>query len=119
MQKSQRLWLWISSILFILPEIIWSPLTNFIYSLYAPTVNGSTQILRDSFLLDSRFEFLYFFIILIQLLGILIFIRNWMQVKNLIRSKLSYTLILFFSILLGVGTFFIVYLAFAINNISF
>ena len=119
MRKLQKIWLWVSSILFILPEILWSPLGNFLYSFFMPTVSGSSQILRDNFLLNSKFEFLYFVIFLIQLISIIVFTINWVHFRNYIKSKLTYWTVLIFSILLSLVTFFIIYLAFAVSNINF
>ncbi len=119
MRKSQKIWLCVLCVMFILPEIVWSPLLNFIYSLSATTVDGSTQVLRDSFLLRSKFEFFYFLILLIQLLSIVLFTIRWVRVKNFLKSKLIYNVILTLGVLLGLVTFCVVYLAFAINNIGF
>lgn len=59
MQKSHKIWLWVSVGLFLIPEILWSPLGNFLYSFFIPTVSGSSQIWRDSFILNSQFNSLY------------------------------------------------------------
>ncbi|OGI64859.1 hypothetical protein A3H53_04795 [Candidatus Nomurabacteria bacterium RIFCSPLOWO2_02_FULL_40_10] len=116
---SKKIWLLVSSILFILPEILWSPLGNFIYSLFVPTVNGSSQIWRNNFLLDSKFYSLYITILLIQLIGIVVFVVNWVRFKNYLKSKLAYFVVLILSIFLSFTTLLVLFIAYAVHNISF
>jgi hypothetical protein len=119
METKQKTWLWISLIMFAMPEILWNPIVNFMYSLFMPTINGSTQIWRESFLLNYRFDFLYKIILLVQLIGIVTFTINWARTKNNSQSRLTYWVVLILSILLSLLTLFIVYLAYAISHISF
>ena len=119
MDKSQKIWLWASMTLFILPEILWSPFGNFIYSFFLPTVHGSSQIWRDNFLLNSRFDSLYKIILLIQLVSIIIFTINWARYKNYFKSRLTYWFVLILSIFLSLAALFVVYLAYAVSNMSF
>lgn len=70
MTKGQKVGFWGVLGLFILPELLWSPVGNFIYSLMKPTVNGSVQILRDNILLTTSNNNLYSIVLFIQLLGL-------------------------------------------------
>ncbi len=40
MTKSQKIWLGIFLAMFIVPEVLWSPVGNFIYSIVKPPLNG-------------------------------------------------------------------------------
>ncbi len=105
--------------MFVLPEILWSPLTNFVYSILMPTVNGSSQILRDSFILNYKFNSLYLLILLFQLVGVACLTICWIKLKNYFRSKTTYLVILVLSSFLSLVTLLIVYFAYVISNISF
>lgn len=94
MTKIQKVWLWVSLVLFVLPEILWSPLGNFLYSFFMPLVHGSSQIWRDNFLLNSQFNSLYEIILLVQIASIIVFTINWVRFKNNIKSKSTYWIIL-------------------------
>jgi len=119
MQKSQKIWLWIPAALFFLPEILWNPLVNFLYSFFMPIINGSSQILRDNFLLNSGFEFLYLLILLVQLVGAIVFTVNWVRFKSNLKSSSNYFTVLIFSILLTIINISVVFLAYAVSKISF
>src|SRR3989344_6363136 len=115
MSKPQKIWLWVSAVLFLLPEILWSPLVNFAYSFFMPTVHGSSQIWRDSFLLNSQFESFYIMVLLIQLLSIIAFTLEWIRLRNSLKSKSTYLIILILSILLSLATIFILFLVYGIS----
>jgi len=69
--KTQKVWLWISATMFLVPEILWSPVANFLYTLYKG--GNRPVILRDNFLLDSDYRKLLIWIVFVQLIGILFF----------------------------------------------
>lgn len=72
MTKQQKIWLWIGLCLAFVPEILWSPVGNFIYSWTQPTVNGSVQLLRHNFLADSDITAnVYSLILFFQSVGLL------------------------------------------------
>lgn len=119
MSKSQKIWLWVPASVFFLPEILWSPLGNFLYSFFMPTVGGSSQILRNNFLLDSRFESLYLIIVLIQLVGIILFTINWVRFKKYFKTPLIYFSVLVLSIFLVLTNLTVIYLWYAISTIDF
>jgi hypothetical protein len=56
--------------LFLIPEILWSTLLNFYYSFLKPTIGGSSQVLRDNFLLRSDNIDIYLLILVIQTIGL-------------------------------------------------
>jgi len=119
MNKMQKIWLWVPTTFFLLPEIIWNPIGNFIYSLFMPTINGSSQIWRNSFLLDSKFYYLYIIILLIQLIGIMFFTVNLARYKNSFKSRLAFWIVFVFGFFLSLITIFVIYLAYSVHNISF
>jgi hypothetical protein len=115
MIQKQKIWLGIFLAMFILPEILWSPIINFIYSVFNKTINGYPQIWRGNFLFEYRFEFLYKTILIIQLISILSFIFIWLKNKNKLNNNLLFFLILFLSVLLALILLPIIYLVIFFN----
>jgi hypothetical protein len=69
MTKKQKIWLSVSGLMFILPELLWSPIVNTYYYLFNfSSVNKI--ILRNNFLFDYKYESLLKLVITIQLIGI-------------------------------------------------
>ena len=119
MNKKQKIWLWIFLAMFVLPELLWSPIVNLIYSIITPTINGSFQVFRNNFLLNSNFDFLFLPVLLVQFVGILIFTINWVRVKNNIQNKIIYRLVLILSILLSILSAIVFFVGYSVSNISF
>ncbi|MDQ3245199.1 MAG: hypothetical protein M3P22_02570 [bacterium] len=70
MEKSRKMWLWIFVGMGVIPELLWSPIYNFLYSFFKPTTNGSIQVFRDNFLINTDNIYLYLFILFIQIIGL-------------------------------------------------
>ena len=70
MTKSQKIWLTVSAGLFLIPEILWSPIINFTYSFVKPTIHGSAQIFRDNFLINLDNTNLILLILFLQNVGL-------------------------------------------------
>ena len=51
--KLQKGLLWLFGAMFLVPEILWSPVGNFIFSLLTPPIGGYPQLLRNNFLFNS------------------------------------------------------------------
>lgn len=109
----KKIWLWVFMIMFLLPEIFWSPIINFIYSFVKPTINGSIQVFNHNFLLNTEDNNLYLFILLIQIIGIF---GTLVQVRKL---NLNMVLKLLIYIILGIIlilTIFIFYILFSTRH---
>ena len=115
MSKMQKTWLWIFGAMFVVPEILWSPIGNFIYSLFSRPVNGYSQLLRKNFLFDYQYESLLKIIIFIQLIGIVLFFIFWLKNKINIQSKILFWIVLFLSLLVLLISLFIAYIVFLFN----
>jgi hypothetical protein len=115
MSKMQKIWLGIFASMFLVPEILWSPVMNYAYSLFAPTVKGSYQLLRYNFLFGYQQENLLKFIIFIQFLGIILFFIFWFKNKKNIESKLFFWSVLFLSVIFSCITFFVFCLVFFLS----
>lgn len=118
MKKVQKIWLWVAMAMFIIPELFWSPICNFLYSLLMPTVHGSSQILRDNFLLSSQYNLLYQVVLLIQLIGSVIFTIIWIHSKSNLESKSVFWVVSILACLLALINLFVVYMAYAIGHMS-
>ncbi len=87
MTKKQRIGFWSILGLFILPEVLWSPVGNFIYSLLKPPVNGSVQVLRNNFLLTNKYDNFFSAVLFIQLLGLFASAVYLIVMHNSVRNK--------------------------------
>lgn len=115
MTKIQKIWMGIFIAMFAVPEILWSPIGNFIYSFLSPTVGGNYQLLRNNFLFDYRFENLLKFLVFIQSIGIVLFLIFLLKNKSAIKSKILFWTILFVGFLICFTTLFVFYLAVIFN----
>ena len=104
MKKVQKIWLWVFFAMFLVPEILWSPAGNFVYSWYMPLLNGSVQTLRNNILLKVDNYNLYSAILFVQFLGLfaaflmLVGLRKKIYNKQLLWSGLVLSLL--FSVIL-------------------
>ena len=112
MKKNSKIWLWIFLAMFIIPEILWSPSINFIYSFFSAPVFGQPQLLRNNFLFEYNFESLLKIIIFIQLIGIIFFFLFWLKNMNNVRSRVAFWIVLILSLLVCLMSMFIFYLVF-------
>ena len=87
MTKGQKIGFWAVLGLFIIPELLWSPVGNFIYSLFKPMVNGSVQVLRNNFLLTSKYDNLFSAVLFIQLLGLFCSAVYLIIIHNSVKHK--------------------------------
>ncbi len=64
MKKQQKIWLGIFLAMFILPELLWSPVENLVYDLLQNSNN--VKIFRPNFLTVSDNTYLLLFVLLFQ-----------------------------------------------------
>lgn len=69
MNKKQKIWLWIFLAMFILPELLWSPILNIADSVLQN--NNNSTIFRPNFLMNLNNTNLLLFVLIIQIVGIL------------------------------------------------
>lgn len=113
MTKIQKIRLAIFMAFFVVPEILWSPVGNVLYSFFQ-SGKVHPQIFRDNFLLNYHYEILLKIIISIQLLGIFFILFNLIK----FRKNINNLLFLFFcimSFILFVIAAFVFYLVVMFN----
>ena len=71
MSKMQKIWLGIFLAMFVVPEVLWSPVYKLWYSLEAPTVGGNYAVIRQNFLDNRGNSGLWSNLILLQFFGLL------------------------------------------------
>ncbi len=115
MTKIQKVWLWIFIAMFAGPEILWSPVTNFLYSFFSPPIDGYPQLFRNNFLFNYRYENLLKIIISIQLISTFSFFVFWLKKRNNVNSKAIFWTVLVISLLVCLVDLFVFYLAIIFN----
>lgn len=116
MTKKQKIWLSVTSAMFILPEILWSPVSNIIYELLQKTNN--VQPYRINFLMNSDKIVYLSFVLFAQFVGCLLTLIFFLKHKH--NNILFWTVILLL-ILLTFVTLFIFYMSITLgkNGIGF
>jgi hypothetical protein len=113
MTKKQKILLVIFLTMFLVPEILWSPVLNILLELGQ---SGNVTPLRDNFLMSSD-NLIYFRIInFIQLVGIISAIILLFKIK---RGGLINWFVIFVLLLLALSNFVVFYLSFALGNTGF
>ena len=115
MTKKQKIWLGVFLAMFLVPEILWSPVGNIIFELFQ---SGNAVSLRNNFLTNYQHIFIYRFVLILQLSGLLftsITFLKFNTFKNKFLKYFLYSIFLIFTFLCLI----VVYLSFALNNISF
>ncbi len=115
MSKRQKIWLGIFGAMFLIPEILWSPIIDFYYQLILQSnSSGMVSSLRQNFLTKSDNISILKFVISIQLLGLSLFLVKFLslKIKNKIIKIIS---ILFLMVILFFTAFFVVF-AFNFNS---
>ena len=113
MTKKQKIWLGIFLAMFVIPELLWSPILNILHELWQ---TGNVTPLRENFIMDSD-NLLYFRLTnLIQLIGIIFASAILVKTKN---KNFIHWFLLLILILLSLSNLIVFYLSFALANISF
>ncbi len=113
MTKLKNIWLWIFIAMFAIPEILWSPVSNFLYMFWK---GGNIPfILRDNFLMHSDYRKLAIAIIFLQCFGALLslIVIYKTSIKFIFKFLLS---VLFFIFL--VLSLFVLFVLISTVNIS-
>jgi len=105
MTKIQKIWTWIFIAMFALPEILWSPVGNFLYTFWKG--GNIPAILRDNFLISSDYRRTAIVVILLQSLGALISSILIYTSSIKIGYKVLLSILFFIFFLLSLGVFFV------------
>lgn len=116
MTKKQKIWFWIFLGMFLVPEILWSLVSNYLYSFLQQ--GDPPQLLRQNFLTSSDYRSYSILVVLIQFVGLLLACVNLFKNRK-IWNVLSYYLFLLILIVLFLITFVVLYVLIATKNISF
>ena len=108
MTKKQKVWLGIFLSMFVVPEVLWSPVGNTLYSFFQSGKIVS-QVFRSNFLLEYRYESLFKIIITIQLISIILALFRVIKYRKNIRNLVLWPFI-FICLLLAIITTFVFYL---------
>jgi hypothetical protein len=108
MSKIEKIWLWISAAMFLIPEILWFTISNVLSNFFGN--NDPIIFLRINFVNMQGYSFLYKAVVFFQLLGSLGFIFFLIKYKNM--NKIIYCILLF----IGILVFFISLFSFYLIN---
>ena len=109
MKKSQKIWLAVSLAMFLIPELLWSPIGNFYYEFFQ---SGDVYPFRMNFLIDSKNFNLLKLVFLIQFAGVILFLFFIFIQK---MNKLTKIILLIFALLAVLIIGFVVLFAFYNN----
>ena len=114
--KMQKTWLWIFGAMFLVPEVLWSPIVNFYYEFYQSSYSGNVQPLRDSFLQNADNLKYLKFVILLQSIGLLLFtISLVVNKKSITTIRTAYLFMIAPLLILLLLVLFVLLFAFAFN----
>lgn len=116
MNKNYKILFWIGLLLFIVPELLWSPVANVYYTFFQSGSN--IVLLRDNFITSAGYNLVYKGLILLEALGLLTSILLvWKYVISGNQKKLGYLILilLFIASALSLLSFY----AITFINISF
>src|SRR5690349_9937016 len=106
MTKKQKIWLAIFLAMFIVPEIIWSPISNYLYAF----INNKS--FHDSILMSSSYKSALIAVMLFQFLGIILSIAlmsKGEKYKNIKEGRV----LLFLLAIIGLISFSVIYILLA------
>lgn len=116
MTRKQKTWMWIFLAMFLIPEILWSPVANFYYQLPQTSRSGATFPFRDNFLQNPDNLNYLRFVLLLQLIGTLFLLVIVMRGANLKNKLLKYLIGIILGLLtLGTGFVLLFALTFSIS----
>lgn len=117
MSKYQKFWLWVFIAMFAIPEILWSPVGNFLFAFIQNS--NSPSPLRDNFLLNPDYANFFSAVLGIQAVGILLILIYVLLYHRLIKSTLVLLgLILLLSVAFLV-VFFLCGISISLRHIGF
>jgi ABC-type bacteriocin/lantibiotic exporter with double-glycine peptidase domain len=117
MSKKQKMWLWIFLGMFIVPEVLWSPVSNDLYE-YSQSGNpGTIYSLRHTFLQNSDYINFLSTVFVIQLLGLVLTFIYLVAIHRVIKSKLLFWLSLLILLILSLIVFLLFGLSVSLRHI--
>ncbi|MFA5990988.1 MAG: hypothetical protein WC794_01935 [Candidatus Doudnabacteria bacterium] len=113
MTKVQKIWLSVFLAMFLVPEILWSPVGNTVYSFFQ---SGKIHpaVFRNNFLLAYQYEGLLKFVIFAQTLGIILSLFNIIKFRKNIGNSIFWPLVMS-CFLLAIIAIFVFYLVIIFN----
>lgn len=111
MTKIQKIWLCIFIAMFALPELLWSPVGNFVYELYQNHLHGNSYPFRRNFLDNPDHINALSTILFIQLAG-LVFLLIYLLV---IRKSIGNQIVLWISWVLLLAAAVVVFFLFGFS----
>jgi len=100
MTKTQKIWMWIFIAMFAIPEILWSPVSNFYYELTQTSKSGGTHPFRYNFLQSSDNLGYLKFVITLQFIGLLLILFYLLKNKYISNKLIRYLFVVLLTILL-------------------
>ena len=116
MTKKQKIWLCVFLAMFIIPELLWSPILNFAYSIVQNSNNPT--ILRPTFISNSDYRGWAIIVILLETIGLL-FSTIIVVKEEGIRSKFIKTISVIILSIFVLVSFLVLLILFTTRNISF
>ncbi len=101
MTKVKKIWLGTLMLIFIVPEILWSPAINFWYAWYKPTVSGYYQIWRNNFLHKPGNAGIWSNLMLLEFFGIFLTAVYLISIRESIKNKLIRWVLISISLLVS------------------
>ncbi len=105
--------------MFVVPEVLWSPVSNYIFSMSKPLKHGSIQIFRDNFLLSSDNINILSTVLFIQMAGLLLSFIYLLVHHGVIKNKLVLWISCALLFLASVLVFFLFGFSVSLRNIGF
>ncbi len=113
MTKTQKIWLWVSVAMFVVPEVLWSPVGNFLYTFYR---GGNIPVIfRNNFLISSDYRSLLISVVFLQSVGALVSFILLCKSLNKGILKTLLCLVTFLFLLASFCVFFILLLTYKIS----
>lgn len=106
MTKVQKIWLSVFLAMFLVPEILWSPVGNFWYEWFQTNKSGGTHPFRETVLENSSNINFLLLVLFIQLFGAILYFSYSVRHSNNIKYKWLFGILGVFSFLFAVATFF-------------
>ena len=118
MSKIQKYLLWLFGAMFVVPEILWSPIMNFYYEFFQSSKTSNVQPIRYNFLQNSDNSNYLKLVIFIQFVGLLLLVARLIKNKKKLNiKKINYFILIIPLIIILILVTFTLYFAmtFSIN----
>ncbi len=115
MTKKQKIWLSVFLAMFIVPEVLWSPVGNFYYEFYQGMKQSTVYPFRDNFLQHSDNLSILKIVVFIQCVGAALFLYVFWKHRREVSNQYSRWIIILLSLLLLILSGFFVYFSFSFS----